>query len=185
MAHELEYFATLADANDVGVPLSKSQAGDAAAGKVGSTAFVFKDANGNLVLPTLTPEGKLPVDYQGAGISKSACADDTGDGFVAGSLTEQTICEISLTAGKTYGRITFSATCFKESVYRLVQIDNATETTIATIIVGAGQYTVEKNLGEKEIVTGSTGTQKLVLKGFNVKKVSDMGGEISCLEFAS
>jgi hypothetical protein len=185
MAHEREYFPTLADSNDVGVALSKSQAGDDAAGKIGSTAFTFKDSSGNLVLPTLTSEGKIPVDFAGAGVSKSACADASGDGFIAGSLTEQTICEITLTANKTYGKITVSATCFRESIYRLVQLDNTTETTIATIIVGPGQYSAIKNLGETEIVAGSTGTQKLILKGYNLQKVSDMGGEISCLEFAS
>jgi hypothetical protein len=185
MAHEREYFPTLADGSDVGVALSKSLAGDAAAGKVGSTAFAFKDSSGNLVLPSLTPEGKVPVDFEGSGVAKSVCADDAGDGFIAGSLTIQTICEVSLTASKTVGKIVFSGVCFRESVYRLEQLNDVTTTVLGTIILGPGQYTFEKNLGAKEIVTGATGTQKLVLKGLNLTKVSDMGGEISCLEFAS
>lgn len=180
MAHEREAFPILEDANQYGATLSKSEAGNAAAGKVGLTGFVFKDSAGNLVLPTLTPEGKVPVDLQGAGVPKSA----TSDGEVPGSLTDTTICEVALTPDKTHGKIHANLACFKEAIGYLVQQDDVTETIIGSFILGPGQYSFKLDLGTTEIVSGSTGTQKLILKAKNLQKVSDFLGDISCLEFA-
>jgi hypothetical protein len=181
MAHIRESFPILEDAvTKVGEALHKTQNGDASAGKVGSTTWAFKDSSGNMVHPQLTPEGKLPVDFQGAGVSKSA----TSDGEVAGSLTLVDICEIALTADKTYGKIHFNSSCFKEAIFYLIQVDDAVETIISHSIVGAGQYSSSIHLGEKEIVAGSTGTQKLILKAKNLSKESDFLGDIACLEFA-
>lgn len=46
-----ESFEVLEDASGNGASLSKSEAGDSATGKVGLTAFGYKDLAGNLVLP--------------------------------------------------------------------------------------------------------------------------------------
>lgn len=180
MSHEREAFPILENASQQGAVLSKSENGDASAGKVGLTAWVFKDSAGNLVHPTLTTEGKLQVTSEGAGIPKSA----TSDGEVAGSLTLTTICEVALTASKTHGKIHANLACFKETIGYLVQLDDATETIIGSFILGPGQYSFHLDLGTTEIVSGSTGTQKLILKAKNAFKASDFLGDLSCLEFA-
>lgn len=181
MAHIRESFPVLEDATTkVAEALHKSQNGDASAGKVGLTSWVFKDSSGNLVHPTLTSEGKLPVTSEGSGIPKSA----TSDGEVTGALTLTTICEVSLTASKTHGKIHANGSCFKETIFYLIQLDDAAEEIISSFIVGPGQYSYHADLKSREILSGATGTQKLILKAKNLNKESDFLGDISCLEFA-
>jgi hypothetical protein len=181
MSHLRETFPILENlATGEGEVAHLALAGATAAGKNGLSAFAFKDSAGNFVHPTLTPEGKLSVDLEGAGIAKTA----SSDGEIAGALTLVTICEIDLTADKTYGRISAMLSCFKEAIAYLVQVDDATETIIGHAVVGAGDYNGKIDLGIAEIVAGSTGTQKLILKAKNLTKVSDFLGHVSCLEFA-
>lgn len=182
MAHIRESFPMLEDATTkVGEALHKSQNGDASAGKVGLTAWVFKDASGNLVHPQLNSEGAVVVTSEGAGIPKSA----TSDGEVTGALTLTLICETSLTASKTHGKIHANGSCFKESIFYLIHLDDAAETILASFIVGPGQYSFNADLKSTEFVSGATGTQKLQLKALNLTKESDFLGDISCLEFAA
>lgn len=181
MAHLRETFPVLEDlASGEGRVLHEALQGTTAAGKSGLIGISFKDASGNLVLPQLTSEGKLPVDFAGAGVPKAA----SSDGEVAGSLTDTTVAEISLTANKTYGKLLAKGSCFKEAVYYLVQLDDVTETIIGHGLVGAGDYNTVIDLGAQEIVAGATGTQKLILKAKNIGKVSDFMGHVSCLELA-
>lgn len=179
MAHTRESFPVLEDAlTKEGVALHKSQNGDASAGKVGATVWAFKDANGNLVHPQLNSEGALVVSSEGAGIPKSA----ESDGEVAGALTLTDICEVSLNASKTYGSIHANGSCFKESLFYLVQVNDISEVIIGSFIVGPGQYSFHLDLKKKEFSSGATGTQKLVLKAKNLSKESDFLGDIACLE---
>lgn len=181
MSHLRETFPILENlATGEGEVANTAVAGQTAAGKNGISAFAFKDSAGNFVHPQLTPEGKIAVDLEGAGVAKTA----SSEGEIAGALTLTTIAEIDLTALKTYGRMRAQGSCFKEAIYYLVQLDDVTETIIGHCIVGAGSYNGEIDLGIGEIVTGATGTQKLILKAKNLTKVSDFLGHVSCLEFA-
>ena len=181
MSHLRESFPSLEDlATKEGRVLHEAVQGSTATGKSGAIGIAFKDSSGNLVLPQLTPEGKLPVDFEGAGVAKHASAATE----IAGSLTEVLIAEISLTASKTIGRILAQGSCFKESVFKLYQQNDATTTLIGSCIVGPGSYTNEINLGIGEITSGAAGTQKLILKAINLTKESDFLGHVSCLEFA-
>jgi hypothetical protein len=181
MAHVRESFPILEDAiTKEGIALHKTENGDASAGKIGATVWAFKDSAGNVVHPQLTPEGKLPVDFDGAGVSKSA----TSDGEVVGSLTLVTICEADLTVDKTYGKISATGSCFKEAIFYLIQLDDAAETILSSFITGPGLYSFSTELNSTEFVTGSTGTQKLLLKAKNLNKASDFLGNLACLEFA-
>lgn len=182
MAHVRESFPILEDAiTKEGIALHKSENGDASAGKVGATVWAFKDSAGNLVHPQLNTEGALVVTSEGAGIPKSA----TSDGEVAGSLTLTNICEVALSVSKTYGKISANGSCFKETIFYLVQLDDAAETILGAFIVGPGEYSFSLNLGATEIASGSTGTQKIQLKAKNLNKASDFLGNIACLEFAA
>ena len=181
MAHVRESFPTLEDATTKeGVAAHKSENGDNSAGKIGLTSWVFKDHLGRLVHPTLTPEGKIAVDFEGAGVPKDA----SSNGEIAGALTLTTICEVALNTNKTHGKIKANGACFKEAIFYLVHVDDVTEKIIGSFIVGPGQYSFGIDLGMKEVVSGSTGTQKLILKAKNLNKESDFLGDISALEFA-
>lgn len=181
MSHLRETFPVLENlATGEGEVLHSARAGETAAGKNGLSGFVFKDSSGNFVHPMLTPEGKVAVDFEGAGVAKKA----SSGGEIPGALTLTTIAEIDLTPSKTYGKISAKGSCFKEAIFYLVQVDDATETILGHGIVGAGDYSTMIDLGISEIVSGATGTQKLILKAKNLTKTSDFLGHVACLEFA-
>lgn len=182
MAHVRESFPVLEDAiTKEGIALHKSENGDASAGKVGLTAWTFKDSAGNLVHPQLNTEGAIVVTSEGAGIPKSA----TSDGEVVGALTLTLVCEAALAVSKTHGKISASGSCFKETIFYLIALDDATEVILGSFIVGPGEYSFKLDLGATEFITGATGTQKLQLKAKNLNKASDFLGNIACLEFAA
>lgn len=182
MSHLRETFPVLENlATGEGEVLNTANAGETAVGKHGLSAFTFKDSLGNYVHPQLTSEGKVPVDFEGAGISKKA----SSNGEVVGSLTLTTIAEISLTPGSTNGKISAKGSCFKEAIFYLIQVNDVTETIIGHGIVGAGDYNTLIDIGIGEVVAGATGTQKLILKAKNLTKTSDFLGHVSCLEFVS
>lgn len=181
MAHEREVFPVLVDASGVGQALTEIKAGDAPGTKSGLLGFAFRDSAGNVVLPMLNAEGKLPVTMEGAGVPKFG----TSDGVVAGSLTPVMVAEVALTVNKTYSKVMAKLSCFREAIVSLVQIDDATETVIGHGIVGPGQYDTHIDLGAAEIVAGATGTQKFELRAYNLQKASDFMGHVSALEFAT
>lgn len=181
MSHLRETFPVLENlATGAGEVLHTANAGETAAGKKGLSAFSFKDSSGNFVHPMLTPEGKVPVDFEGAGIAlhNSPAAE------IAGSATLVTVAEVSLNTSKTYGKILAQGSCFKESLFYLYQLDDVTETLLGSCIVGPGNYNGEIDLGLAEVVSGASGTQKIILKAKNLDKLSDFLGHVSCLEFA-
>lgn len=182
MAHVRESFPILEDAvTKEGIALHKSENGDASAAKIGATVWAFKDSSGNLVHPQLNTEGALVVTSEGAGVPKSA----TSDGEVAGALTLTLVCETALTVSKTYGQVTANGSCFKETIFYLIALDDAAEVILGSFIVGPGEYSFKLDLGKTEFVSGSTGTQKLQLKAKNLNKASDFLGNIACLEYAT
>lgn len=154
--------------------------GDAAAAMKGLIGFAFKDSSGNVILPQLTSEGKLPVDFASAGVPKSAQCGTA----VAGSLTQVLVCEVALTISKTYGKISARGACFREAIFQLIQLNDVTSTVLDEFIVGPGQFSYEIQMGALEILTGGTGTQKLQLKAKNLDKASDFRGSLSALEYA-
>jgi hypothetical protein len=178
MAFEREVFPILETSGGQGSSASQSQAGDAAAGKRGLTAFGFRDSSGNLVLPQLTAAGKLAVD---TGSSSGTCKKAFGKN-ATGSLTEVLLATISLTASKVYADIASTVSCTRTAVYRLVHNDNGVETELAVQIVGAGQFSHDFAQACLEFTAGATGTQELKLFGINLDKASQLSGTISCLE---
>jgi hypothetical protein len=179
MADIRNSFPTMEDSSQVGVVLSASQEGDAAAGKNGSVGFAFKDSTGDLILPQLSAGGNIPVEFTDSGVPKSG----SSAGAIAGSLTAVTVAEATLSLSKTYKRISMVGACFKEAIFDIVQKDDATETILASGLVGAGEYTINLNLGDTQFSSGASGVQKIILKGYNLSKVSDLRGSIVCVEY--
>lgn len=176
MADIRESFPTLENASGVGVPLSQSNEGDAAAGKVGSVGFAFKDSDGDLVLPQLDAEGKLPVTMDTSGTIKRAY------GTVAGSASEVDVATLALTASKTYIELGISVSCRRGTKFQIKQIDDAATTVLYTVIVDSGQYTMNLNLPVDEITAGGTGTQSLKVTGLNFNALSDMYATVTVKE---
>lgn len=179
MAFEREVFPILENGSNQGSAASQSQSGDAAAGKKGLTVFAFKDSSNNLVLPTLTADGKVPVTQDAAGTCLKAFAKNA-----LGSLTEVALATITLTASQTYSQIAMVVSCSRTAIYRLVQVNDAVETELAVVVVGAGQFTADFYQPCLEITAGATGTQELKVYGSNLDKASQLSSTISCLQKA-
>ncbi|HEY9705624.1 MAG TPA: hypothetical protein V6C58_24510, partial [Allocoleopsis sp.] len=101
-----------------------------------------------------------------------------------GSLTEVALSTITLTATKSYANIGLVVSCTRTAIYRLVQVNDAVETELAVIVVGAGQFTADFYQPCLEITAGATGTQELKVYGINLDKASQLSSTLSCLEKA-
>lgn len=185
MVDEAELFNTLDDGGAGAAPTKKNE-GDAAAGSNGSVGFAFKDASGNVVLPTLTADGKLPVSSDATGV----CYYANGE-LAAGSLTlaDITNAVATLVLEKSYSKIGAFASCLQASLFQIVHVDDAAGTPVETVlgefIVGPGQYSFQAALECFILSTvGNTGTQELKLKGQNFRKLSSLRGSVSALEAA-
>jgi hypothetical protein len=175
MADIRESFPTLEDATGVGAPLSKSQEGDAASGKVGSVGFAFKDSSGNLILPQLDAAGKVPVTFT-AGTPKRA------RGTASGSLTQVTVATLTLTTSLSYSDISVMVACRRGANFEISWNDNGTPTILGNIIVDSGQYSFDMFLENLQVTAGATGTQQILVKALNFDKASDFYATIVAVE---
>lgn len=154
----------------------KDVEGDAAAGKEGLVAFAFKDSTGDLVLPQLDASGNIKVTF-----TDNTCLKSPAGELAAGSATIAAVtgAEITLSASTSYDNIGFVFSSRRDSLFQLVQQDDATDTVIAEFIVGAGQYTIVGELHCLKITTGGTGTQKLKVKAKNFEALSSLRATIT------
>lgn len=185
MVDEAELFNILDDGGAGAAPTKKAE-GDAAAGANGLVGFSFKDASGNVVLPVLTADGKLPVSSDATGV----CYYANGE-LAAGSLTlaDITGATATLALEKSYSKIGAIFSCLQASLGQIVHVDDAAGTPVETVlgefIVGPGQYTIFSELECLILSTvGNTGTQELKIKGQNFRKASSMRASVSALESA-
>lgn len=174
MADKRESFASLEDATGEGAALTKSIEGDAKAGKVGSVGFAFVDSSNNLVLPKLI-DGQIPVTSEQPG----NCVD--GNGTLAGTGTEADVAVATLTPSSKYKNIEAIGSCFRDTIFRVVQVDDATVTELGQFICGPGQYSFKFDIKCLEIVAGATGTQSLKLVAKNLNSTSDIRGTIAAM----
>jgi hypothetical protein len=157
--------------------LSKSQAGDAASGKTGSTAFAYKDVSGNLILPSLNAAGAVPVAPPGVPVSGSTPTPVTGS-----TSAFQTVASATLTASKTYSQIEGFLSCYNDFIGQIVKSDNATETVIGWIVGGPGQTSAKYLMISQSFSSGATGTQLLLLKAKNLQVISDLYGTVAAVQ---
>lgn len=182
MADLREAFGTLEDAaTGAGEALISRIEGEAAAGQNGSIGFAFKDNSGNVILPTLTADGRLPVSQNAAGTCLS------GNDKVVGSATEVQVLEISLAAGETYKELDITVSCFRDAIFRIAHVNDPagtpTETDLGEVLVGPGSFTQHLNHKCMEFVAGAT-DPVLRIYGQNLNSLSDMRAIASLLQVA-
>jgi hypothetical protein len=158
----------------------QDQEGDAAAGKEGLVAFAFKDSTGDLVLPQLNAAGGLPVSVATISTRKKSQAGELAAG--SATLANVTNASITLTASKVYYGITAIVCSRRDSLFQLVQVDDATSTVLAECIVGAGQYSFEMLWPDMEITAGATGTQTLKIMAKNFEALSSLRATLTVNE---
>jgi len=154
--------------------------GDAAAGKEGLVAFAFKDSTGDLVLPQLTASGAIAVTSASTATRKKSTAGELAAG--SSTLANVTGASITLTASKVYYGISAVVCSRRDSLFQLVQVDDATSTVLAEAIVGAGQYTFEMLWPDMEITAGATGTQTLKIMAKNFEAQSSLRATLTVNE---
>jgi len=186
-----ESFPSLEDAaTGAGVPLTKSVEGDAAAGKVGSVGFAFKDVSGNIVLPQLDAQGRLPVQLDGQGTRSRAHGGVPGailTSAASGYGNWQQVLSIPLVANKTIGDMGGKASCRRGAIFRIRYSDSGgSSVTLDSSILEAGQYTAPLGLGPSEdtfSVPASASAPMLLVEAGNFDHVSDLHSTLSVLQF--
>ena len=190
MADPREIFYIIADSSSgEGEAAISRVEGEAAAAQAGLIGFAFKDSSGNVILPQLDAQNRLPVTSDTvAGVCKNANGE-----LGAGSTTtvKVTGAEIALTVAKVYHNISVMGCCLRTSLFELVHIDDEgggdIEVILAEFIVGAGQYSFKMAMDCLEIdTTGGTGTIVLTLRAKNFtgapSALSSLRGTIAALE---
>jgi hypothetical protein len=175
-----EIFNVLDDGTGAGAALSKTVVGDSPAAKNGVTAFAFKDSSGNVVLPQLLSDGRLPVSLDDiSGTIKRARGEIQAGTLTATVLTGSTI---TLTASKKYSELSCIVSSRQDALFQLIWSDNGSETVLADLIVGSGQFTAQYTPSADQFTAGAVGTQQLYIKGNNFQKASALAGSLSCIE---
>lgn len=179
-------FPTLEDsATQAGAPLHKVLEGDAAAAKNASAGLVAKKASdGTLIYLKTDDAGAVYVTLDANGTLKRA----RGKVTPAAANTVTTVCDIALTADAVYKGLSWITSCFRDSVFEIVHINDPagtpTETILADVLVGSGDLTDSGSLKEFTFTAGDT-APILRLRGFNTQVVSDLRGSITTLEDAT
>jgi len=172
------------DGTEAGEAPTSRIEGDVAAGKVGLIAFSYKDSAGNVVLPQLTAAGAIVVDTSGAA---GACISGQAQAIAGSTVSFQDVITLVLALTKNYSGLEFSTSCFRNTLWEIVRIDDVggtpVEVKVWTGITGPGQFTVCCNLDCGNFDTiGNTGVQNLVLRGKNLNNESDLHGYLAIKE---
>jgi hypothetical protein len=174
MANEAQLFRILDDSTgDSFAPRSRIE-GEAAASQRGAIGFAFKDSSGNVVLPQLDAFGRLLVTEEAG-----TCLSDQGANTVGSVGVDVDIATITLTVDVEYADLEISGSSFRDTLFTIVQNDNAVETVLHQFLVGNGDVNETHRLKCVEFTAGSTGTQQLILRAQNIHKASNMYGTIA------
>lgn len=166
---------TLAAKDNAGnlVEIPVKQAGQAPGDAV--PVLGYRDSSGNLIAPQLNAAGAMPVTFD-AGVEKYA------RGTVAGNASITDVATMTLTANKVYKSIEFLVSCFRDALFELVQVDDATTTVLADVLVGPGHFTQAVRLENLLITAGASGTQVLKLRAKNFNALSDFRATVTAIE---
>lgn len=208
MADFKEVFKTLEDANTDGVGISKRSQGDAVGTHNASIAFNAEDASNQVELLQIEAEGGdvptkgqavLPVKDENGDLQYIPMTDGAivvssevpgtpltvQDTSAAVKGTDVDGASLSLTASKVHDEIKVICSSFKPVLWKLVQIDDATTSTLLTFVTGPGQFHFESLLKNLQVTAGATGTQTLKITGNQLTGTgsnSDLHSYISVIE---
>ena len=185
MANKKSFVRILKDlATGAGESLTKAVEGLAAATQRGLTAFVAKDVSGNIQLLNLNSDGAVRVSL---GDDEDNWADlDSGPLNNAGSLSEVEVGAITLQASTEYKKPFVNVSCYQDTIYRLVSVDDAEGTPVEDELLvwkaAEGQNDISKALDRIKFTSGSTGVQELQLLATNIEEISEIDALIGVME---
>jgi len=168
MADIREVFTILEDdGTGAGVKLPARIEGSSPASKNGLIGFSFKDSAGNLVLPSLSAAGGIPIDEPGTCLS--------AEGSIAGVVATATdAATLALTLTKNYSKTELVLSSTQTVKWDVVYIDDVggapTETNLMSVITGSGQFHYAATMHCLAFTTvGGTGVQNIVVRGTQLK----------------
>jgi hypothetical protein len=177
-------FPTVSDSvTGAGECLASRTEGEAAAAQIGSIGFAFKDSSGNVVLPSLTASGAIPVDTEGTSFT---CLSAYGEATAPVVDTPEDLATIALTDATQYRSINILVTASRWSLYRVYWVDDVggadTETDLGYAHVGPGQFSLCCVM-PCEIFTSGT-TSELRVSGEALQTVSTIRASLGVQELA-
>ena len=183
MADLRESFPILEDSGtQEGQVLHKVLEGDDPTAKNALPSLSFKDSSGNLVYPSLDSSGALPVTLEGAKECQSARGEDA-----AGNASFVDIATITLTNGSTYEDLDWVCSCFRDAHFQIVRVDDVggtdTETILADVLVGSGDFTDSGRIRCEKFTAPGTGVNVLKVKALNLNALSALRASISISRF--
>ena len=183
MADANEIFNILVDSSSLeGEPAISRTEGEAAAAIAGLIGFAFKDHLGQVVLPQLTTDGKLPVSSDSAGVH----TEDHATVTPVGVLTRTLVATATLAVDKLYKLDFLSTSSLQTVLWEIEQTDDATDTVRHKYLTGSGSFTQQISAGCLEFEAGSIGTQEINIYGTQTKgALSDMHGTICLLQIGA
>lgn len=154
--------------------------------KKGLIGFSFKDSSGNLVLPSLNPEGALPVTFDAGTTIRGAVK------FLATSQTkdqEDDALIIPLTVEKNYTALSVQVSGTRLGEVQIYRRDDAggvpSDTYLGGFLISSGDINGKFELKQDAFDTiGGTGTQELVITFIPLDKESDIHISASINEVA-
>jgi hypothetical protein len=135
----------------------------------------FKDSSGDLVAPQLNAAGAVPVTFD-------AGTEVYARGTAAGNASLTDVAVLTLTASTMYKGIEALVSCFRDAIFQVVQVDDATTTVLAEFLCGPGQFTNFAKLENMIITAGASGTQQLKIRAQNLNALSDFRATIASIE---
>jgi len=189
MSHERESFPILEDIEtEIGAVLHKINEGDSPIAddlttkKNGMIGFAFKDSDGNVVLPQLTPDGAIIISNDPGTTIRGRGQNDTGD-----KNTSMVLVDLTIPVGKKFNKLSAQGSCFRDTEFEIILIDDSTGSPIETILdaflTGPGQFTTKSGLEIDEFETlGFTAPVKLQLRAINLNRESKTIGSMSVNE---
>lgn len=180
MADVRTNFPVLEDAStQAGLPLHKVLEGDSSTGKNALASLVAADAAGNLQYMRVNQNNELIVSTESS-ISYALLSDS---GSNAGSLSYVDLVTIPLQNGLIYRELEALVSCFRDSVFQIVFVDNLVETLLVPgVRAGAGDYNGPLSFKTLEFTAGATGTQELIIRGKNINATSTLDAALTIKE---
>ncbi len=186
-----ESFPTTEDAiTGEGVPLTKSLEGDVASGKIGSVGFAFKNASGNLTLPQLDVQGRLPIssEIQGTRLrAKGTTAGSILNGSGSSYTNMTVVLSIPITnsvTGRMVGDMKGAVSCRRASLFQMVYQDTLNEVVLTEAILDSGQYTHPIGIdGDEFDIPASASSPAFIIRAGNFDKASDLHASLKVVQF--
>ena len=168
MSEKRSSFPTLELGDQAGQALTAKIQGESAAAAYGSVGFAYKDSSGNVVLPTLTPQGRVPVDSEANNGSWLSNRGEDSDGSVSGTFS--TIASINLSNDDIVDEFNYAVSGRKGGLFQVCLDDDGVISVLEDIVLESGHYTHSASV-KTEVTAGSTGTQKILIRAHNWETV--------------